>query len=321
MSITSMAAKGILLALGLGWLSAAGGPMGQWESPGGSLDRPGAAAESPCGAVEISDGAPESLGGAVESPRPSSGLTPVELATVGVDATEGVPMVLLREPLSGRILPILVGLPEAQSILGVMLGLETPRPMTHDLLASVIEGLGATVEEVMVHDMRGTTYIGTVRLRVGGEAELRDIDSRPSDALALAVRTDAPILVSEGLLMESPPFDLMVPEAGEQVVRILGATVVAPSPTLRDRYQLPRRAGVVVVGVSGEAAEQGIRRGDLIVEVNGQRLRQPLDFLDAARAGGEEPVRVKYWREGEELEVELRPQALPGPRRPPGIRV
>jgi uncharacterized protein len=295
MSITSVAAKAILLALGLGWLPAAGGPMGAPGSP----DR------------------------AVDGPHPSSGLTPVELATVGVDATEGVPMVLLREPLSGRILPILVGLPEAQSILGVMLGLETPRPMTHDLLASVIQGLGATVEEVLVHDMRGTTYIGTVRLRLGGEGEVRDIDSRPSDALALAVRTDAPILVSEGLLMESPPFDLMVPEAGEQVVRILGATVVAPTPTLRDRYQLPRRAGVVVVGVSGEAAEQGIRRGDLIVEVNGQRLRQPLDFLEAARASGEEPVRVKYWREGEEQEVELRPQALPGagPRRAPGIRV
>jgi uncharacterized protein len=281
MSITCMAAKATLLALGLGWLSAA------------------------------------------DDSHPSSGLTPVELATVGVDATEGVPMVLLREPLSGRILPILVGLPEAQSILGVMLGLETPRPMTHDLLASVIQRLGATVEEVMVHDMRGTTYIGTVRLRVGGGGELRDIDSRPSDALALAVRTGAPIMVSEGLLMESPPFDLLAPEAGEQVVRILGATVVAPSPTLRDRYQLPRRAGVVVVGVSGEAAEQGIRRGDLIVEVNGQRLLQPMDFLDAARASGEEPVRVKYWREGEELEAELRPQALPGtgPRRAPGVWV
>lgn len=295
MSITSVAAKAILLAFGAGWLSAAGGP--------------GAVVESPAGADD--------------SLRSSSVLTPVELATVGVDATEGVPMVLLREPLSGRILPILVGLPEAQSILGVMMGLETPRPMTHDLLASVIHRLDATVEEVLVHDMRGTTYIGTVRLRLGGGGEVRDIDSRPSDALALAVRTDAPILVSEGLLMDAPPFDLLAPEADEQVVRILGATVVAPTPTLRERYRLPRRAGVVVVGVSGEAAEQGVRRGDLIVEVNGQRLRQPMDFLEAARASGEEPVRVKLWREGGEQEMELRPQALPGtgPRRAPGIRV
>lgn len=319
MSITRFVARAGLLALGLGLLPSAGGSIGSLGSPDRLLASPGCS-DSPLASSGCSLAIPVV---AAATPGSARALMPVELATVGVDVAEGMPTVLLREPRSGRILPILVGVSEAQSILSVMLGLQMPRPMTHDLLASVIHGLGATVEEVLVHDLRGSTYVGTVRLRIEGEETLRDIDSRPSDALALAVRTDAPILVSEELLVEPPPFDLLVPEEGEQVVRIMGATVVAPTPTLRDRYQLPRRAGVVVVGVSGEAAEKGIRHGDLILEVNGQGLRQPMDFLEAARATGDEPVRVRYWRQGEEHEVELQPQAFPGrgPRRAPAIRV
>ncbi len=250
-------------------------------------------------------------------------LTPVELATVGMDLTQHAPVVLLREPTSGRILPIWVGVSEAESILGVMFGIEMPRPMTHDLLISVIQDLGASVEEVLVHAVRANTYIGGIRLRIGDEEEIREIDSRPSDALALAIRTDAPIRVAEGLLADPPPFDFLAPEADDHVVRILGLTVVAPNRSLRDRHQLPDRRGLVVVGSYGEAADQGIRRGDLIVEVNGQGLRRPMDFLDAAAASGEGPVRVRYWRHGQEREVRLEPQPFPGPeqRRGPAVRV
>ncbi len=251
----------------------------------------------------------------------ADGLIPVELATVGVDAVQHTPVVLLREPGTGMIIPIWVGLPEAQAILAVMLGVEMPRPMTHDLLAAMIHELGATVEEVLVHDIQETTYIGRVRLRVGDESELRELDSRPSDALALAVRTDAPIRVAERLLAEPPPFDFLAPEADEQVVRMLGATVVVPSASLRERYQLPDRDGLVVVGSSGEAADKGIRRGDLIVEVNSMVPREPIDFLEAALQS-EGVVHVRYWRDGEETEVELWPQVMPGPerRRTPTIR-
>jgi uncharacterized protein len=240
-----------------------------------------------------------------------SDLITVELATVGVDAAQHSPVVLLREPVSGKIVPIWVGIPEAQAILAVMLGIEMPRPMTHDLLASVIAELGATVEEVLVHDIRETTYLGRLRLRVGAEPEIREVDSRPSDALALAIRTDAPIRVAELLLADPPAFDFLAPEADEQVVRMLGATVVAPSATLRTRYHLPDRPGLVVAGASGEAAAKGLRRGDFILQVNGVVPREPMDFLNAALAS-RDVVHIRYWREGQELEVELVPSVTPG---------
>jgi uncharacterized protein len=249
----------------------------------------------------------------------ADGLVPVELATVGMDPTQQAPVVLLREATTGKIVPIWVGVPEAQSILAVMLGVEMPRPMTHDLLASVIRELGASVEEVVVHDVRETTFIGRVTLRPAGEERVVEVDSRPSDALALAIRTGAPIRVAERLLAAPPDFDFLAPEADEQVVRMLGATVVAPSRTLRERYGLPDRPGLVVVGTSSAAADEGLRRGDLILEINGVVPRAPMDFFDAAIAG--ETLRIRYWRAGQEAEVELSPLMVPGPeRRGPAIR-
>jgi uncharacterized protein len=251
-------------------------------------------------------------GGQNPPATPDDGLIPVELATVGMDALQHTPVVLLREGGSGRIVPILVGVAEAQAILRNLLGMEMPRPMTHDLLANILQELGVTVEEVVVHDLQESTYIGRILLRVEGEGEVREIDSRPSDALALAVRTDAPIRVAEGLLAEPPRFDFLAPEADEQVVRLLGATVITPTPNLRERYGLGDRVGVVVVGASGEAAEKGLRRGDLIVGVNGVQPTEPMDFLNAA-LGATDMVEILFWRDGEEHTIELSPAAVPVP--------
>jgi uncharacterized protein len=258
-------------------------------------------------------------------PEDRGDLVPVELATVGTDARAGAPVVLLREPASGQIVPIWVGMAEAHAILRNMLAIETPRPMTHDLLADVIQRLGAHVAEVVVHDVQGSTYLGLIRLRVGDQPDLLDIDSRPSDALALAIRTDAPIRVAAQLLADPPRFDFLAPEVDEQVVRILGATLVAPNPTLRDRYQLPTQPGLVVVGASGEAAQRGLRRGDLVLEVNGVLPAEPMDFLNVV-LDAYESVDLRVWRNGEVLEIQLPaitlPPAPPGadPRRPAPIQ-
>jgi uncharacterized protein len=242
------------------------------------------------------------------------GLVAVELATVGMDPAQQSPVVLLRDPASGRIVPIWVGIAEARAILTVMLGIEMPRPMTHDLIAAVIRELGATIEEVVVHDIQGSTYIGQLRLRLPGEPALREIDSRPSDALALAIRADAPIRVAASLLADPPDFDFLAPEADEQVVRLLGITVVTPTHALRARHQLPDRPGLVVVGVSGEAAERGLRRGDLIIGLDGVVPHEPMDFLNAARAA-HHVLRIRYWRAGEVAELQLTPLLVPDSER------
>jgi uncharacterized protein len=244
------------------------------------------------------NGSSDDQGAPALAPLPASGLVPVELATVGVDAVQNAPVVLLRDPTTGKVMPILVGIAEAQAILTVMLGVEMPRPMTHDLLVNVVRELGAEVEEVVVHEMRGTTFIGRIRLRMDGEEGIREVDSRPSDALALAVRTDAPIHVAETLLADPPRIDFMAPEADEQVVRILGLTVVVPNRALRERYGQPRQPGLMVVGAYGEAAERGIRRGDIITGVNGEAPLEPMAFLRAVMAAPE-VVRLRIVRDRE----------------------
>jgi bifunctional DNase/RNase len=108
------------------------------------------------------------------------------------------PIVLLKVEDKNRFLPIWVGHPEAAAILMKLQKAELPRPMTHDLLATVIERLSARVAAVVVTELRDNTFYAVIQLRTDG-AELR-LDSRPSDAIALAVRTDAPIYVSTALL-------------------------------------------------------------------------------------------------------------------------
>jgi len=107
-------------------------------------------------------------------------------------------VVILKEKMAGRYLPIWIGPAEADAIAVKLQGVTVPRPLTHDLLRSVIDSLGATIESIIVSDLKSDTFYAKIILNVdGGKLE---IDSRPSDALALAVRAEAPIYVDEAVL-------------------------------------------------------------------------------------------------------------------------
>jgi bifunctional DNase/RNase len=239
--------------------------------------------------------------------RAQSGETvPVELSTIGIDGRTGSPIVVLREPQSGGVLPIWVGPMEAQAIALALHGVVPPRPMTHDLMASLIAELRADVEEVVVTDLRNNTYFGVVRLKVAGERKVREVDSRPSDALALALRTGAPIRVVKRILAMSPEFDFIAPEGPNQVVQALGMTVVVATPALRKQFRLGDRAGIVVTSAYGLARDKGVRRGDLVIEVNGKPIEEPTELFDAVRAAKPRtPVRITYWRGGKTSTIEL----------------
>lgn len=246
----------------------------------------------------------------------AAGLVSVELSTVGLDGRTGAPVVLLRDPESGSVLPIWVGPAEAQAIALALHGVIVPRPMTHDLMASLLSTLRAEVEDVIVHDLRNNTYFGTVRLRVAGEKKIRDVDSRPSDAMALALRTGAPIRVARRILVEPPDIDFIAPEGPNQIVQALGLTVVVATPMLRKEFQLEDRPGVVVTSALGPAREKGLRRGDLITEVNGQAVDTPVAFFEAVRAAPiKSPVRISYRRDGKTRAVELPANLAPADRR------
>jgi len=118
---------------------------------------------------------------------------------VSFDLASKQPIVLLRVEGKNRFLPIWIGHPEAAAILMKLQNAELPRPMTHDLLAATIERLSARVTAVLVTELRDNTFYALIKLKAPGQEEIK-IDSRPSDAIALAVRTEAPIYVSTELL-------------------------------------------------------------------------------------------------------------------------
>lgn len=115
-----------------------------------------------------------------------------------VDPVTNMPIVILKDEAHDRVLPIWVGIFEANAIALKVEEIDTPRPMTHDLLRNLLGTFGAQVEKIVVNDLRDNTYFALIHLRIDGEEHL--LDSRPSDALALALRAGAPIFVEESVL-------------------------------------------------------------------------------------------------------------------------
>lgn len=129
----------------------------------------------------------------------------VRLASLGVDSRSNSPVVILRpldeEEGHNRVLPIWIGTPEATSILLALQGAEPPRPMTHDLMQNVVETLGYMVQRVEITRLEEGTFYAALVLR--GEDQTFAIDARPSDSIALAIRTGAPLFVAEDVLEEA----------------------------------------------------------------------------------------------------------------------
>ncbi len=141
--------------------------------------------------------------GRVDGDRGTVGVVvPLELVGVRVEVPANTPMVLLREQTGRhRLLPIYIGTPEATSIHYALEGVTPPRPLTHDLFIQTLTELGVRVEQIVVTEMRDHTYFAELHLR-RGEGEITVLSSRPSDAIALAVRVSAPLFASEELLDE-----------------------------------------------------------------------------------------------------------------------
>ncbi|MCB0874499.1 MAG: bifunctional nuclease family protein [Actinobacteria bacterium] len=126
-----------------------------------------------------------------------------EMSIYGVSFDIGAkqPIVLLKTKNDNKFLPIWIGSNEATAILMKLQGVETARPMTHDLLNNVVSGLEGEVTRITVTDLRDSTFFALITVRVASK-EI-EIDSRPSDALALAVRTDAPIFAADKVIEDS----------------------------------------------------------------------------------------------------------------------
>jgi hypothetical protein len=128
-------------------------------------------------------------------------LDKVEVEILGLSSspsTGGAYALLLKEVYGPRRLPIIIGAFEAQSIALEMEGIKPPRPLTHDLLKNLIDNLGATITEVVIDELKENTFYAKINLEVS--TMNNQIDSRPSDAIALAVRSEAPLYVAEEIM-------------------------------------------------------------------------------------------------------------------------
>jgi bifunctional DNase/RNase len=122
-----------------------------------------------------------------------------------VDPVTNMPIILLRDAEGQKVLPIWVGIYEANAIALQIENVSTPRPMTHDLLKNVISDLKARVSKIVVSDLKDNTFYALIYLDVNGDTVA--IDARPSDAIALALRARAPIFVEESVIDNAKPFD------------------------------------------------------------------------------------------------------------------
>ncbi len=115
-----------------------------------------------------------------------------------IDPITNMPIIVLRDQEGQRVLPIWVGVFEANAIALQIENVQTPRPMTHDLLKNVLDDLNAQVERIVVCELKENTFYATIYLRMGGR--LTAVDARPSDAIALALRTRAKIYVEQSVI-------------------------------------------------------------------------------------------------------------------------
>ncbi len=129
----------------------------------------------------------------------------VKVSRIILDPFTNSPIVILKDLEERRSLPIWIGLFEANAIAMKLENVMTPRPMTHDLIKNILDNLKATVEKIVVNDLVDNTYYACIYIRT--ENGIMEIDSRPSDAIAIALRMEAPIYVEEKVFEKAKVFD------------------------------------------------------------------------------------------------------------------
>ncbi len=140
-------------------------------------------------------------------------LVRVNVERVTLDTATSRFVVILKEDKRSRWLPIVVGSSEAQAIALQLENISPPRPLTHDLMRNLLESMDVKIERIVVNDLQENTYYAVLGLRQNGE--FRDIDARPSDAIALALRTQAPIYVEGKVMQEASISDDAIKERKE----------------------------------------------------------------------------------------------------------
>jgi bifunctional DNase/RNase len=226
----------------------------------------------------------------------------MEVKGVRLDAIGHNPIVFLADKEGKKALPIWIGLLEANAIDRELKNITSPRPMTHDLLHSILTQVQVKVKEVKIVDLKDHTYYAILFLKLS--KGVIEIDARPSDAIILALKSKIPIFVSTKILDQQGIALIKKDAFGERY----GIRIQELTPALASHFNFQRKKGVLVSEVlPGSASEaSGIKAGDIITKINSKEVGSVQEFeeiFDTAKEG--DSLRILLFREEKFQEVNL----------------
>lgn len=238
-------------------------------------------------------------------PKAPQSLIEIELKDIGVDPASRSPVLIITDREKGRVLPIFIGINEASAISRGLSGEETRRPLTHDLIVNMIEKLGADLTRVVIRDLKDNIFLADLVLSFKNKEVT--VDCRPSDAIAVAVRLGTPLFITRDVLESSLNEELTEWWHREGTTSRLGLNLQDLTEELARAMGVGEQEGVIVSSVQeeGVADEAGIRRGDIIVSIDGEAVKEPVEVgIMLSERSGEE-VDLFILRAGEELHISI----------------
>jgi uncharacterized protein len=217
--------------------------------------------------------------------------------TMWIDPNSQMPVVVLETVADKKPLPIWIDVPEARAIALELEHVSLPRPLTHDLIRNILQSLGATLHRVTITELRNSTYFA--KLSLATNENLIHVDSRPSDAIAVALRMKAPIFVSAQVLAKSKPLPDPAGRA-EQSQRKLGFQAQDLTTELAKLFDSQQQKGVLVTDVAarGRATKASLQRGDIITKVNDQAISSTIELESAIQATKSPQLKLEVIKKG-----------------------
>jgi len=220
-----------------------------------------------------------------------------------IDPASQQPVVSLADADEKRAFPIWIGFAEARAIHSELQGLEHLRPLTHDLLARIIDKFDGKIQRVIITHAKDNVFYAT--LVVQKDETVIEIDARPSDSIVLALKANAPIYITTSLF-EKMSISL---EAPQETGPVYGLNLQEITPELAKYLALESRRGVMVSAVrpASQAERDGLQPGDILVEFDGQAIADVVSAQDLIE-NSKGPLKAKISREKQTLIIILHPQ-------------
>ena len=222
----------------------------------------------------------------------ASPLVETKIKTLLLDPATQSPVVVLETVTDQKLLPIWISVVEARAIATELEHVTLPRPLTHDLIRNILQGMGAILQRAVLTDLRDDTYYALLFLKLNGREF--QIDSRPSDAIAVALRMKAPIFATAQLLAKSSTLPTM-PGRAERTQKRLGIQAQDLTAELASLLDSQQQSGVLVtdVALGSLAMQAGLQRGDIIIKANERSVSSAKaleTFVNAMKA----PAQIKF---------------------------